>query len=488
VNRRPIHLLLAAALGVWPSAASADPDVVKWTDAGGDAGVRRTDPGADGPIMPGCTLPDLLTVTLSGWDAGDAKNDPYDGFVVDPKDAHLFRLEVTFAGLICPPGPLGLNGDDYEPFRFGSSPIYGFLDVDVDDSRNTGGVLGAAARQRYLANVARFGRVPYGSMAERAALSALDYDDNFYGGPQYERIGGDWDLAFCGCFDLVRMSEDGDGDQTFEPGETWVVRGRFFERATGYVDASDAFGGSGFGHYDPKVNLQFKHNFLADTTTVTLVYALDMAGAGALKGESEQPIDLNVGNQTSIVEGLQDIIDNAGNLFGPVSELTEGWKGRDPFDVIDPTRWTVLALFGTAYTAPDGALYAWTDTGFDETSGDLDGDKVADGKDQQQVIDQVYKLDGTVDDADGFKNGRVQIPAFGLNFSVYDINGDGWIDSDDLWTYGHRADLNHDGFLDIFDFLAFQNYFLAHNPEADFNLDAEFDIFDFLSFVNAFNQ
>lgn len=487
MNRRPVHLLLGAALTALPTAASADPDVVKWIDAGGDAGVRRTDPGADGPIMPGCTLPDLLSVTLSGWAADDAKNNPYDGMVVEPKEAHLFRLQVNFAGLVCPPGPLGLNGDAYEPFRFGSSPLYGFLDVDVDDDRNTGGVLGAAARQRYLANVARFGRVPYGGLAKRAALSADAYDDNFYGDPQYERIGGDWDLAFCGCFELVKMSENGDGDQIFEPGETWVVRGRFFERVTGYVEASDAFGGSGFGHYDPKVNLQFSHNFVADTTTVTLVYALDMAGAAALAGQSEQPIDLNVGNQTSIVEGLQDIIDNADHLFGPVSELTKGWKGRDPFDVIDPTRWMVRALFGTAYLLPDGALYAWTDTGFDETGGDLDGDSVADGKDKQQVIDQVYKLDGTADDADGFKNGRVLIPAFGLNFSVYDINGDGWIDADDLWVYGHRADLNHDGSLDIFDFLLFQNYFLAHNPEADFNLDGVFDIFDFLSFVNAFN-
>lgn len=481
-------MLLAAACGAWPGAAPAQPDVIKWTDPSDDASLRRTDPGADGPVMPGCNLPDVQSVTISGWEAVDPKNDPYTGWVVDPKDAHLFRLQLTFSGLIGPPGTLGLNGEAYDPFRFGASPVYGFLDIDIDHQKNSGGVLGAAARQRYLANVGRFGRVPDDSLGERAARSAEDYDDSFYSGPQYERSGADWDLAFCGCFNVIVLSEDGNADGVFDPGETWVVRGRFFERASGYVEASDAFGGSGFGRYDPKVNLEFHHNQLNDTTTVTLVYALDMAGAAELTGQEEQQIDLNVANQTSIVEGLQDIIDNADNLFGPVEELTKPWKGRNPFDVIDPTEWTTLALFGTAYLVPDGALYAWTDTGFDEQPGDVDGDGMAGDKDLQLVIDQVYKLDGTAEDTDGEKNGRVAILAFGLNFSVYDVNGDGWIDSEDLWVYGQRADLNRDGVLDIFDFLQFQNLFISHQPEADFNLDGVFDIFDFLSFVNAFNH
>jgi len=49
------------------------------------------------------------------------------------------------------------------------------------------------------------------------------------------------------------------------------------------------------------------------------------------------------------------------------------------------------------------------------------------------------------------------------------------------------ADLNCDGELTLFDFLAFQNAFDAGNPIADFDGDGEFTIFDFLAFQNAFD-
>ena len=48
---------------------------------------------------------------------------------------------------------------------------------------------------------------------------------------------------------------------------------------------------------------------------MTVVWALDMAGAAELTGESEQPVDLDVGNHTSVEEALQDIIDGA-NIGG----------------------------------------------------------------------------------------------------------------------------------------------------------------------------
>jgi hypothetical protein len=48
-------------------------------------------------------------------------------------------------------------------------------------------------------------------------------------------------------------------------------------------------------------------------------------------------------------------------------------------------------------------------------------------------------------------------------------------------------DLNADGVLDLFDFLAFTNLFNAHDPGADFDGNGSFDLFDFLAFVNAFN-
>ncbi|OAB63779.1 hypothetical protein AY599_01280 [Leptolyngbya valderiana BDU 20041] len=49
------------------------------------------------------------------------------------------------------------------------------------------------------------------------------------------------------------------------------------------------------------------------------------------------------------------------------------------------------------------------------------------------------------------------------------------------------ADINGDGVLNIFDFLAFQNAFDAGQPLADFDGNCTLDIFDFLAFQNAFD-
>jgi hypothetical protein len=49
------------------------------------------------------------------------------------------------------------------------------------------------------------------------------------------------------------------------------------------------------------------------------------------------------------------------------------------------------------------------------------------------------------------------------------------------------ADLNADGVLDLFDFLAFTNLFNSQDAGADWNADGVFDLFDFLGFVNSFN-
>ena len=49
------------------------------------------------------------------------------------------------------------------------------------------------------------------------------------------------------------------------------------------------------------------------------------------------------------------------------------------------------------------------------------------------------------------------------------------------------ADLDGDGVLTIFDFLAFQNLFDSGDPRADFDGDGALTIFDFLAFQNAFD-
>jgi len=57
-----------------------------------------------------------------------------------------------------------------------------------------------------------------------------------------------------------------------------------------------------------------------------------------------------------------------------------------------------------------------------------------------------------------------------------------------VWHHaGCYADFTGDGSLDLFDFLAFVNFFNAADPKADCDHNGTHDLFDFLCFVNAFN-
>jgi hypothetical protein len=49
-----------------------------------------------------------------------------------------------------------------------------------------------------------------------------------------------------------------------------------------------------------------------------------------------------------------------------------------------------------------------------------------------------------------------------------------------------RADFNRDAALDLFDFLAFFNAFVAGDPRADFDATGQLDLFDFLEFQNEY--
>jgi hypothetical protein len=55
-------------------------------------------------------------------------------------------------------------------------------------------------------------------------------------------------------------------------------------------------------------------------------------------------------------------------------------------------------------------------------------------------------------------------------------------------SMGCAPDLDENGTLDLFDFLAFVNLFNDEDPTADCTGDGKYDLFDFLCFVNAFNQ
>lgn len=466
----------ACLLGV--PACPARQGVRVFVDPPGDAVVRRTDIGNSGPLNPGCVLPDLVQVRLSGWLPG-GPDDPYSGSVVPGNQADIFRLDVVFNGLLNPPGPLGLNGQAYDPFRFGPSPVYGFLELDVDNNKDTGGELDGATL-RYLANIGRFGGVPFDGTAGRAARSADDYSLDFYSPPQFRRSGEDFALALCGCWPVTLISSDDD---------TWIVKSRYFQRAGGYQEASGMFGGSDRGLYDPLVNIRFRQCAGTNTTTVTLVYALTMHGAALLAGQqTDQPIDPFIdihGSLGSVVEALSDIIEGAeGNLVGEVWDLTHLWSHRNPYNYLDPTQWAVTALFGTAYAVPqaDGALYVWTDTGFSQVVGDFDGDGAADGADRSALAAYIDAHDGD----DGTIDSVVHIPNFSKNFSPYDTNGDGLIDSHDLSIYPALclSDWNRDDQVNTLDFFQFLvDFFAGHG---DFNHDGVTDSLDFFGFITAF--
>lgn len=468
-----------------------------WYDPADDAMIRPTDPGADGAINPLGVLPEIESVQLCGWRAFSPATDPYSGETTDASHAHLFRLMVTFAGLVNPPGPLGLDGEPFLPFMFGSSPVVGFLDIDVDgrdaqpdDDEDTGGELGAAAEGRYLANVARFGRIPDAWYKERVAVSRADLDDNFYTDPQFERTGEDFALVFCGCFTPTAEEVTGDGNALFEAGETWLVRGRFFERAQGYRDASAAYGGSAPGLYDPVVELRFSHSIVTDETTVTLVWALDQTGAAELAGQPEQGMDFNVANQASVAEALRDIIMGAddGGISGPAWVLVRHWQDKDPTDWLDVTKWEVTGLFGMPYAVPEATNYVWTDTLGSEIWGDMDGDLEADEKDQALIRAFVYAHDGTDDDDDGEVNGIIKVAVPGWDFLLEDTNGDGVVSYLDLAPCGPLGDFNRNGVVNTQDFVAFLNAWANGQVSADFDLNQHVNTQDFIAFLNAWAQ
>ncbi|MFG0259868.1 MAG: GC-type dockerin domain-anchored protein, partial [Phycisphaerales bacterium JB041] len=454
-------------------------------DAVGDAVVRRTDPGNDGALHGLSVLPDIARISVCGWEAFNPSTDPFTGQTVDGEGAHLFRLSVEFEGLVNPAGRvLGANPD---PFAFGPSPLIGFIDVDVDH-RNSGGELGTAAESRYLANVARFGVMPESSIADRVARGRDDLDNNFYTTPQYERTGADFALVLCGCDAPTVVAEGGDGDGTFEAGETWVVRSRLFERAQGYAEASAATGGSAPGLYDPPIDVQFSHDVPSDRTTVTVVWAIDMIGAAALAGGSVQPIDYRVDNHTSVIEALSDIIEGAtiGGFSGPGWTLVSRWEGREVEDYLDPSDWEVTGLVGLPYLSTAEGLYAWTDTAGDEqTFGDCDADGLIDGADEAAIRGEVYDNDGTATDGDGTLNGVWTLINPGYNFSLYDLNGDMVVDRHDIGGLRPLGDFDFNGTVNTQDFIAFLNAWVARQPTADFDLNQVVNTQDFIAFLNA---
>lgn len=101
--------------------------------------------------------------------------------------------------------------------------------------------------------------------------------------------------------------------------------------------------------------------------------------------------------------------------------------------------------------------------------------------------------DGTNQDQFVYNEWKLPLTAVGSEFrlritSVGADAADAWFVDDVRISDTCRIDLNGDGDINIFDFLAFQTFFAVGNPRADFNNDTVLDIFDFLEFQNQFSS
>lgn len=471
---------LVLTMLIAPHAIASGSDVVRLLDPQGDNQPRYTDAGANGQIPAG-PLPDLISLEYSGWLPFDPVTDPYTGVVVDGENADIFRIELVFAGLVNPPH------DQTSPglFRYGPMPLVGFVEFDIDGDEDTGGELGGEALSRPLAVAGRFGGVIEGSLAGRMALSDADLDQSFYTAPQYERSGQDFALVFCNCFatTIVSRGPNTDADEVFEIGETFIMEGRFWQRAQGYRLASSVLGGTRPGLYDPKVEIRFRHIAEANRTVVTFVGALTMQGAAMLTGQPVQlpdfGFDTTIGNgiinHHSVEEAVLDLIDAAtlGGLSGPTRDLTIGWQFASVDEVLDPTEWEVSAVFGTGYLSEEDYPFVWSDFGFDLTPGDFNGDGRSDGADRLVLNLFLGSQDGGAGDADGLIDGQVTLAVPGTSFHFLDVDADFSICEDEIPVIC-SADLSGpiipglpDGVVSGADFIEFLNRFQQGDRSVD---------------------
>lgn len=478
-------LAAVAAVLAAGSVALAGGSTRVYVDPASDAVFRPS--SADGfPEVPAWAPIDLRRLVMGAWTTPSPISDPYTGSFGPAEYNHLFRIDLELGGVVCPPGPL-TGPVTPDPFRFGTRPLFGFVDIDVDHDRDTGGELTPSAANRFLANAARFGSRPPSSIADRAVIQAKDMDGDYLSTPQFERSGADFGLVFCGCFTPTIIFESGNSNGQFEAGETMIVRGRFFQRAGGYRPASQVTGGSALGAYDPFVQLRFQHSVATDITTVSLVYALDMIGAATLAGGAVQAVDTSVANHTSIEEGVQDLIDrsSAAGVFGLPRDLIKDWHDESVSDSLDPHDWRASAIVGTTYVNPCGSTYLWTDIGFETTNADVNGDSLCNSLDSAAISANISLLDGGPDDADGQVNGSVTLGGFPVNFSVFDVNYDGFINAADVGnnTPACAADWDHNGTVDADDLFSFLDAWFSGS--ADFNQSGSTNPDDLFAFLDA---
>ncbi len=466
------------------SLAADPPAVAVYEDPQFDAIARPTDPGLGALFDPDAhSLIDLLEITIGRWNPSNPDEDLFSGEYLQA--SKFVRIDLTFAGLVNPPG--STDAEHFSPFKYGSNPAYGFLEIDVDVDNSTGGEIDAP-QLRFLANIARFGGLPPNPVFDnRLALrGATDLDKDFDTMPFVERHGEEFHLALLGDqFSSNDIQEvTGNNDGVFEAGESWVLRGRWFHRAHGFEQYSFAYGGPHAGEYNPDCRLRFQHHPQTNTTVLTLIAALNNVGAAEMVGEPPQPRDHDTSNHASVLEGLYDLRDSAiavALASGSDSEeaIILGWKDKTPNLHIRAEEWRITALFGTSYCEPEYD-FVWTDTFPNVIRGDVDRSGTADSYDVEAINSFIVNNDSS----DSSLDSSVVLSRFAADFSVYDLDQTGSVDANDLLFVSEIGDCDLDGDVDLLDGAVWQACFgrIAGDVQcslADLNGTGTVDLADF---------
>jgi len=442
---RLVGSLIAALACSAPAAAQ----YASWYDPS-DSVVRRTDDDGNGWINPQVQrLPDIREMKVGRF----APNNPAtDLFAGGWNSAGAFlRFDLLTAGLVNPPGPVGQSDTlpEFEPLRYGPNPIFGWVELDIDNNINTGGEL-ETPQYRYLANVARFGGLPDNpALAARSAVDAWNNDHNVGTPPFVDRSGEEFHIAFMGeriNSVTVLVEKPAGNPAIFEAGETWIIHGDLWHRAHGFEEFVYTCLGRE-GQYMPQVRMRFAHDLTTDRTLISLVYPLTNAAAAAQLGAGTpvEPEDGCDGNQNSISEALGDLQFSAtfADPFDrglPEFQLLAGWEFTSPTACLNAATWSCAACCGTAYTTPqpDGALYIWTDVWPNPRLGDFDGDDKLTTADVTRLYDYIAAYDGdpNYDDDGNPTNSSLLLHQYASNFCLYDTNYDGIVSPADALLGG----------------------------------------------------
>lgn len=509
---RPLQLaILATIVGLWLPAApllatGAAHQIIN--DPPFDACIRLTDDGGDGPCNPSSQgLPDLTQMKLGRFAPTSPVVDLFDG--AWSNSGGFLRFDVSFKGLVNPPGPLGYDWEYpvYAPFLYGTNPVFGWIELDADQDEDTGGEL-AFPQLRYLGNAARFGGKPSGSrFADRVAEDASAFDGNILTSPYVECSGEEFHISFIAeDIDSITIVQEkpGGNPAVFETGEVWLVHGRLFHRAHGFSEFAFMCPW-GEGEYMPSMTLRFEHDLPSDRTTISLVYPLTNAACASMNGPSTpvEEMDGCADNQHSVEEALTDLKFSATwatyfDRLNPDFRLISAWESNTVSGCLSPAAWRVEALVGTAYgqQQPDNSHYIWTDVWPNPKVGDFDGNNAVDGLDTAKFYLYLETHDGLPgwDDDGDFFNSQISLHDFASNFSLYDTNHDGLVHPNDLFNMG---DMDLDGdvdYADIDDFIlalldpeAYQAGHEGVSPatRGDLNGDFMMDGADVAGFVDA---